>query len=109
MERCPGRSAKGFWSERICGATLSGRGSHGGSGAERGCGSKDGSHIAGILNACEHDNQRGCGGRPRTGNIVKRKTARDDKGCDALRLFRIRDAFKETVGGTKNGNGNLTA
>ena len=107
MERRPGRRAKRFWSEGICGAALSGRGSYGGGCAERGGGSKDGSHIAGILNAGEHDNQRGCDGRRRTGNIVKRKTARDDKGCDALRLFRIRDAFKEAIGGTKNGNGNF--
>ena len=103
MERGSCGSAESFGREGACGAALAGGGGDGGGGSEGGGGAKDGTDVAGILDAGENDDERSGAGKRGSENFVERKLAWFDESGDALRMLGVGDAFEETVGGVENG------
>src|SRR6266571_826352 len=75
--------------------------------AKSGTRAEDGSNIAGILHTGEDDQKGSAGGTGCADEVVERSFARLDQGRDALRVFRIGETFKETVGRAKGGETNL--
>jgi hypothetical protein len=55
------------------------------------------------LDACEYDKQGSASGFGRAHEVIEGSFARLNERGDALRVFRVGKAFKESIGGTENG------
>jgi hypothetical protein len=109
MEGSASGGAQGLRGKRTGGSALARGGCDGSCGAKSGSGAKDGTDIAGILEAGKHDNERGssCGIPLR--DIVERVRAGSDQSSDTLRVFCVGNALKEPIGGAKDWDADFRA
>jgi len=88
---------------------LTGGGSDGGGGAKGGGSAQDGADVAWILNAGENDEERSAGAGGSSEEFVEREFAGLDQSGDALGMFGVGDAFKESIGGAEDGEAGIGA
>src|SRR5207245_8268561 len=89
--------AQRFRRKWVCGAADAGSGGSGACRAKGGSGAQDGSHVSGILDACQNDEQGSASGKRSTHEIVKRGLPRMNQRGDALRMFGVSETFEEAV------------
>src|SRR5260370_31351191 len=100
-------SAQSFRRERVCGAADAGSGGGRAGRAKGGSGAQDGSHVAGILNSGE-DDEEGSEGRGRPANeIVEGGFAGMNQRGDALWMLGVGEALKEAFGRVWDGRSHL--
>src|SRR6266704_6978018 len=102
MQSSASGSAQSFRREWICGAADAGSGGGGAGRAKGGSRAQDRSHVSGILDACENDEQRSAGRTRGARKIIEGGLPRMHQGGDTLRVFGVGEALEEAVGGVQN-------
>src|SRR5258705_52056 len=99
MQGSTSGSAQSLRRERVCRAADAGSGSGGAGRAEGGSSAQDRSHVAGILNAGQDDQQRSASRNGGADKVIESCLARLNERRDALGMFGIGETFEEAVGG----------
>src|SRR6266704_1020055 len=107
MQSSASGSAQSFRREWIRGAANSGSGGGGAGRAKGGSGAQDRSHVSGILDACENDEQRSAGRTRGAHKIIEGSLPWMNQRRDALRMFSVGEALEEAVGGVQNRKSHL--
>src|SRR5712692_6615834 len=109
MQGSAGRGAQSLRRERICGAADAGSRGRGAGCAKGRGGTQNGSHVAGVLDAGQNDEQGRASGERRAHEIIERSLTRMNQRGDALRVLGVGKAFKEAVGSAQRRKSHLGA
>src|SRR6266700_2078499 len=102
MQSSASGSAQSFRRERVCATADAGSGGGGAGRTEGGSGAQDRSHVSGILDASENDEQRSAGRERSAHEIIEGGLPRMNQRRDALRMFSVSETFEEAVGGVED-------
>src|SRR5216683_2442893 len=107
MQSSTGGGAQSFRREGVRGAAHAGSGGGGAGRAEGGSGAQDGSDVAGILDACQDDEQGSASRKRGAHEIIEGGLPRMNQRGDPLRMFSVGKAFEEAVRGAEDWKSHL--